>query len=71
MNTWEYKTLTVPFSKGWGSPTLDPAAFDEQLNVMGSAGWELVSVVTTNQEHGRSGVAYVIFKRSGETVKTA
>ncbi|MFA6174793.1 MAG: DUF4177 domain-containing protein [Kiritimatiellales bacterium] len=64
MQTWEYKTIKVPFSGGWGSPILDWTMFDTVLNQLGSDGWELVSVFTSNLENGRSGEAIAVFKRA-------
>ena len=63
MQTWEYKTIKTPFSKGWSSPQLEPTEFDALLNQLGAQGWELVSVFTTHQENGRSGEAMAVFKR--------
>jgi len=63
MQTWEYKTIKTSFTKGWGSPQLEPLEYDRLLNQLGAQGWELVSIFTTNQENGRSGEALAVFKR--------
>ena len=63
MPNWEYKTIQAPFSTGWSKPSLDSTAFDDFLNRLGSEGWELVSVFTTNLENGRSGEVIAAFKR--------
>jgi len=45
MLKWEYKTIQVPFSKGWGTPQLDRDTFDTTLNHLGREGWEMVSAL--------------------------
>ena len=64
MTKWEYKTIQVPFSKGWGTPQLDRDGVDTILNHLGQDGWEVVSALTTNQENGRSGEVIILLKRS-------
>ena len=48
---WEYMTLSIDVSQGWGGSKgqLDPAQLNETLNGWGADGWELVS--TEDLEH--------------------
>lgn len=63
MEQWEYKTLKF-FTKGFFTGgTLDIKEFDNELNVMGSHGWELVSCFDTNQNQGSSKEVICVFKR--------
>lgn len=64
MKTWKYKTLSVPFSGGWGTPKANQDEVGKVLDHCGREGWELVSVVTTNQENGRSGELIFFLKRA-------
>ena len=63
MQNWEYKTIRIPFSKGWDRPGIEPTELDAALNQLGVEGWELVSVLSTSLENGRSGDAMAFFKR--------
>ncbi|WP_235206666.1 DUF4177 domain-containing protein [Paenibacillus tyrfis] len=63
MERWEYRTLKF-FTKGFFTGgTLDIKEFDNELNAMGSNGWELVSCFDTNQHQGSSKEVICVFKR--------
>jgi Domain of unknown function (DUF4177) len=59
---WEHKTIKVN-TKGFNGGILDIDIFDEELNVLGSEGWELVTALNTNQSSGSSREVIAIFKR--------
>ena len=65
---WEYKTIAFELSGGqWtvgGKP--DTAAIDASLNKMGAEGWELLSVMDTNQGGGATRFMVYTFKREVE-----
>lgn len=59
---WEYKTVKLGVVGALG------VAFDEKetnafLNKMGSVGWELISTLDLNEDHGNSLFVIMIFKR--------
>ncbi|HYE09430.1 MAG TPA: DUF4177 domain-containing protein [Patescibacteria group bacterium] len=62
MERWEYKTIKVN-TKGFAGGILEIQEFDNELNKMGSEGWELVSCFDTNQSHGSSREVVAVFKR--------
>lgn len=63
MQTWEYKTIELPFSRGWGTPALDSCELTDKLNQLGREGWELISIFTTHMENRRSGDLTAVLKR--------
>lgn len=62
MQYWEYKTIKVE-TKGFRGGILETEEFDEELNRMGRAGWELVSAFVTALGNGASREAVAVFKR--------
>lgn len=55
---WEYKV--IKFSKrNFLSGTIDPDAFESELNALGREGWELVSFT-----QDQMAIAVAVFKRS-------
>jgi len=60
---WEYKTITVG-SGGFLGGKVDVEEFDGKLNRLGELGWELVSVMDTNQGHGATRLVVATFKRA-------
>ncbi|MBC8074790.1 MAG: DUF4177 domain-containing protein [Chloroflexales bacterium] len=60
---WEYRVLHVDVD-GWiFGPTIDPQALNDQLNVYGDDGWELVHVIDVSRGQGRTSDLIVLFKR--------
>lgn len=62
LEMWEYRTIKVKF-KGITGGILEISEFDEELNQMGSQGWELVSCFSSNSANGYSREAIAVFKR--------
>jgi hypothetical protein len=60
--TWDYKTIHME-TGGRVSPKLDLARLESQLNELGREGWELVGVVGTNDQGGKTHAVVAIFKR--------
>jgi hypothetical protein len=58
MITWEYKVINVR-SENY---RLDPGSA-EQLNELGAAGWELVSITSVNFKSGATDNIAMVFKR--------
>ena len=59
---WEYQTITFP-SGGFLGGKLESDEFDAELNRLGRQGWELVSVMDTNQSSGATRFVVAVFKR--------
>ncbi len=59
---WEYKTIKLDVS-GWFLPDVDPSAFDAELNVLGDAGWELVTAFDVNRLRGATSEVVALLKR--------
>jgi hypothetical protein len=62
MERWEYRTLKMQ-TTGFLGGILDTNSFDNELNKMGSEGWELVSCFDTSQSQGSSREVVAVFKR--------
>ncbi|TCZ75349.1 DUF4177 domain-containing protein [Paenibacillus albiflavus] len=62
MDTWEYKTLKL-HTKGFFGGKVDLAEFENELNSLGSAGWELISCFDTSMSQGASREIVCVFKR--------
>jgi hypothetical protein len=63
MEQWEYKTIKF-FTKGFFTGgKLDLKEFDNELNTMGSQGWDLISCFDTSQHQGSSKEVICVFKR--------
>lgn len=61
--TWEYRTISLA-AEGWlVQRDFDLTKLDQMMNVMGRAGWELVSAFDTNFNNGGTNEAILIFKR--------
>jgi len=59
---WSYKVLKFE-SGGFMGGLLDEKDLNEQLDRMGSEGWELVSCFDTNSSHGRTRFVVAVLKR--------
>ena len=62
MDRWEYKSIKVN-TKGFFGGILEQQDFDNEINIMGSQGWELVSCFDTNETHGATKEVVAVFKR--------
>ena len=62
MDKFEYKTLFTD-AKGTFGGKVDKNAFQQELNELGSQGWELVSAIPTAQSYGSTRWVISIFKR--------
>ena len=62
MDKFEYKTLFTD-AKGAFGGKVDKNAFQQELNELGSQGWELVSTIPTAQSYGSTRWVISIFKR--------
>ena len=62
MDKFEYKTLFTD-AKGTFGGKVDKSEYQQELNELGSQGWELVSVVPTAQSYGSTRWVISIFKR--------
>lgn len=59
---WEYKVIklsTIGFKGGY----INISVFNEQLNLYGKEGWELVTSFDTNEDSGKSREVITVFKR--------
>jgi hypothetical protein len=61
---WEYRTLLWDARKGLLGGKIDREELDDQLNLLGEEGWELVSAATTTIEGGSTRDVLLILKRS-------
>ena len=62
MEQCEYKTLFTD-AKGVFGGKVEKTTFQNDLNELGSQGWELVNTVATNQSYGSTRWIISIFKR--------
>lgn len=62
MEKFEYYTFVYD-TKGFTGGKVDTEVFQEELNKLGSIGWELVSSLSTNQGNGYTRSIVSIFKR--------
>ena len=62
MEKFEYKVVTYD-TGGFAGGKVDALRMEEQLNLIGNDGWEMVSCTSTNQSYGASKSIVCIFKR--------
>ncbi|MDF2890428.1 MAG: hypothetical protein K0R80_795 [Clostridia bacterium] len=62
MERWEYTTIKLQ-TTGFFGGKLDTDSFENELNRLGSEGWELVSCFDTSQSQGSSREVVAVFKR--------
>ena len=62
LEKWEYRTIKVE-AKGMMGGILEVDNFDNELNILGELGWELVSCFSTAQAYGQSREIVSVFKR--------
>lgn len=61
MEVWEYKTLKIK-TGGFLGGKVDEKAFEDELNLLGMDGWELVSCFDTSLS-GQTTDVISVFKR--------
>ena len=62
MEKFEYKVVTYD-TGGFSGGKVDALRMEEQLNLVGNDGWEMVSCTSTNMNEGASRSIVCIFKR--------
>ncbi len=62
MEKFEYKVVTYDTKGFWGG-SVEVSQIENQLNLLGNDGWEMVSCTSTNQSYGASKSIVCIFKR--------
>ena len=62
MERWQYQTVQFE-GKGVMGGILDLNAFQDELNQLGSDGWELVTCFDTNMSQGQTRYVIAVFKR--------
>ena len=62
MEQYEYK-VTAYDTKGFWGGRVEIEQIEDQLNLLGNDGWEMVSCTSTNQSYGSSRSIVCIFKR--------
>ena len=62
MEKFEYKVVTYD-TGGFAGGKVDALRMEEQLNLIGNDGWEMVSCTSTNMNEGASRSIVCIFKR--------
>ncbi len=68
MEEFEYKTLFTD-AKGVLGGKVNQSTFENELNLLGLQGWELVSTVATAQSYGSTRWVISVFKRKIEEKK--
>lgn len=63
MQKFEYKTMEIKLDGFLTNTPFKAAAWEEELNVLGRQGWELVTRIERNRE-GYTTRALLMFKRS-------
>lgn len=59
---WEYKVIKLS-AIGFKGGYINIGVFNEQLNLYGKEGWELVTSFDTNEDSGKSREVITVFKR--------
>ena len=65
MEKFEYKVMAYD-TKGFLGGCVEVNQLENQLNLLGNDGWEMVSCTSTNQSYGSSKSVVCIFKRKKE-----
>ena len=66
MENFEYKVVVYD-TKGVFGGKVESNQLENNLNLLGNDGWELVSCTSTNQSYGSSKSIVCIFKRKKNT----
>ena len=62
MEKFEYKVVTYD-PKGFFGGNVEENQIEDQLNMLGNDGWEMVSCTSSNQSYGSTKSLVCIFKR--------
>ncbi|MCR4669092.1 MAG: DUF4177 domain-containing protein [Clostridia bacterium] len=62
MKTFEYKVVTYD-PHGFFGGSVEVGQIENQLNLLGGEGWEMVSCTSSNQSYGSTRSLVCIFKR--------
>ena len=62
MEKYEYKIVTFDTKGFWGG-NVETIQIENQFNLLGNDGWEMVGCTSTNQSYGASKSIVCIFKR--------
>ena len=62
MEKFEYKVVTYD-TGGFAGGKVDALRMEEQLNLIGNDGWEMVSCTNSTQSYGASKSIVCVFKR--------
>ena len=62
MNNYEYKLLNTA-AKGLMGGKVDLQSMSVELNQLGQDGWELIEIISSNQDFGSTRYIISVFKR--------
>lgn len=65
MKRFEYKTITED-AKGLFGGKVNTEEYDRKINELGMQGWELISVISSNESYGSTRYVLSTFKREVE-----
>lgn len=65
MEKYEYRVVTFDTKGFWGGD-VETLQIQDQLNLLGNDGWEMVSCTSTNQSYGATKSIICVFKRKKE-----
>ncbi len=65
MEKYEYRVVTFDTKGFWGGD-VETLQIQDQLNLLGNDGWEMVSCTSTNQSYGATKSIVCVFKRKKE-----
>ena len=62
MEKFEYKVVTYD-TKGFFGGQIEISQLEDELNLLGNDGWEMISCTSSNQSYGSTRSIVCIFKR--------
>ncbi len=65
MEKFEYKVVSYD-TKGFFGGNVEVQRIEEEFNLLGNDGWEMVGCTSTNQSYGASKSIVCVFKRKRE-----
>ena len=60
---WEYKILKYEIDRGFIDVSIDEHKWEEEINILGKDGWELINSYSTNDTDGMTNHVLMTFKR--------